>query len=451
VPAASGPPTLITARLHHRFLMRTLLVALVFAAPTVAAPPNVVLIISDDQAWNDYGFMGHPHVRTPNLDRLASQSLVYTRGYDTSSLCCPSLASMITGLYPHQNKIFSNDPPKPAGKRPAELAKDETYRADRRRMVNHITEVPTLPRLLAGRGYVSLQTGKWWQGHYRTGGFTHGMSLGDPDAGGRHGDAGLAIGRKTMQPIYDFVTQAKNDGKPFFVWYAPMLPHQPHDPPERLVTHYKDRAGSPFVAKYWANIERFDETCGQLLDFLDKQGLADDTVVLYLSDNGWVQNPSANGFVRSKQSQYDTGHRTPLMVRWPGHVKPRRDEHPVSAIDLAPTILRLAGESPPASMPGVDLLDAAAVARRPAIFGECFLHDAVEVDEPAAGLRWRWVIADGWKLIVPEKRTVPDGVVELYHLTVDPGEERNLAAADAAKVAELRRILDGWWTPKADH
>src|SRR5207253_2459293 len=78
-------------------------------------PPNIVLIISDDQGWTDYSFMGHPHVRTPHLDRLAAQSLVFRRGYVPSSLCCPSLASVITGLYPHQHKITCNDPPEPQG------------------------------------------------------------------------------------------------------------------------------------------------------------------------------------------------------------------------------------------------------------------------------------------------------------------------------------------------
>ena len=77
--------------------------------------PNVVMIISDDHAWTDYGFMGHKTIQTPNLDRLAQNSLTFRRGYVTSSLCCPSLASMITGMYPHQHKITSNDPPIPAG------------------------------------------------------------------------------------------------------------------------------------------------------------------------------------------------------------------------------------------------------------------------------------------------------------------------------------------------
>ncbi|MFZ4593315.1 MAG: sulfatase-like hydrolase/transferase, partial [Verrucomicrobiaceae bacterium] len=76
-----------------------------------AQKPNIVMIISDDQAWTDYGFMGHPHIATPNLDELSKESLTFTRGYVPSSLCCPSLATMITGLYPHQSKITSNDPP----------------------------------------------------------------------------------------------------------------------------------------------------------------------------------------------------------------------------------------------------------------------------------------------------------------------------------------------------
>ena len=83
-----------------------------------AEPPNVVLIISDDQAWTDYCFMGHPHVRTPHLDRLARESLTFRRGYVPSSLCCPSLASIITGLYPHQHRVTSNDPPLPPGMAP---------------------------------------------------------------------------------------------------------------------------------------------------------------------------------------------------------------------------------------------------------------------------------------------------------------------------------------------
>src|SRR5262249_16757319 len=114
---------------------------------TESAPrPNIVLIVSDDQGVGDYGFMGHPQVRTPNRDRLASQSLLFSRGCSVSSLCCPSLASILSGMYPHQSKITCNDPPKPPGKTPAELVKDAGYQRLRRQMIDHITHVPTLPR-----------------------------------------------------------------------------------------------------------------------------------------------------------------------------------------------------------------------------------------------------------------------------------------------------------------
>ena len=100
-------------------MIRTLalLALLVLPALTQAAdtPPNVVMIISDDHLWSDYGFQGHAHIQTPHLDQLAKESLTFTRGYVPSSLCCPSLASIITGRYPHQHKVTSNDPPSPAG------------------------------------------------------------------------------------------------------------------------------------------------------------------------------------------------------------------------------------------------------------------------------------------------------------------------------------------------
>ena len=143
------------------------------------APPNIVLIISDDQAWTDYSFMSHPHIQTPNIDQLAAESLTFTRGYVPSSLCCPSLASIITGLYPHQHRITSNDPPMPPGMAGREYWQSSEYRKGREVMNRQLEAVPTLPRLLAGANYVSLQTGKWWQGNYRRGGFTHGMTGGE--------------------------------------------------------------------------------------------------------------------------------------------------------------------------------------------------------------------------------------------------------------------------------
>ncbi|MGH9628560.1 MAG: sulfatase family protein, partial [Bryobacteraceae bacterium] len=111
-------------------------------------PPNVVLIISDDHGWRDYGFMGHSVVRTPNLDRLAARSIAYTRGYVPASLCRPSLASIMTGLYPHQHGITGNDPPG-----------DAKSAANRASMVRIFERSKTMAGMLGERGYVSHQSG----------------------------------------------------------------------------------------------------------------------------------------------------------------------------------------------------------------------------------------------------------------------------------------------------
>jgi arylsulfatase A-like enzyme len=413
-----------------------------------ARPPNVVLIISDDQGWGDYSFMGHPHIRTPNLDRLASQSVTFTRGYVAAPLCCPSLASMVTGLHPHQHKITSNDPPY-EGDPKERWTKPWTPErwALREELMSHIDEVPTVPRMLGERGYVSLQTGKWWAGHHRRGGFTHGMTHGDPARGGRHGDAGLAIGRETMQPIYDFIDEAGD--APFFVWYAPMLPHQPHNPPERLLREYEGKTESIHLARYWAMCEWFDETCGQLLDHLDGRKLAENTMVLYVCDNGWIQRPDAAGpDPRSKTSWYEGGIRTPIMVRWPGHMSPGRDEETlVSSTDLAPTILAACGLQPTADMQGLDLLDEDALANRDAVLGASYSHDARDVNDPAKNLWSRWVIEGWWKLILPAPGQPRGEKPELYDLKTDPDENSNLAQEHPEKVRELRALIDNWYDP----
>ncbi len=411
--------------------------------PTAA--PNVVLLIADDMGYRDFGFMGHPQIQTPRLDRLARESLTFRRGYVTSSLCSPSLASILTGRYPHQHKITSNDPPLPRGA-PVEAAQHPAFLAARREMIRHFDGLPALPRILASSGYLSFQAGKWWGGSYTRGGFTHGMTHGDPARGGRHGDLGLAIGRQGMQPVFDFIRIAQQRRAPFFLWYAPMMPHSPHNPPERLFARYRATAPTAEVARYWAMCEWFDETCGQLLDFLDDRKIADNTLVIFLADNGWIQDPSADRYApRSKQSPYDGGLRTPILVRWPARVSPRVCEIPASAIDIAPTVLRAAGVESSTALEGVDLLDQKAVAARSAIFGEIFTHNAVDIDDPASSLRFRWVVSGDWKLIVPDRHNEPAGVVELFDVAHDPDEKRNLAAEHPQRVIELTGRLEKWW------
>ncbi len=411
-------------------------------------PPNVVLILSDDHGWTDYGFMGHPAVQTPRLDRLASQSVLFTRGYVAAPLCCPSLAAILSGLHPHQSRITCNDPNMPAGQPRGKSWLSPEVQSQREAVLEYYKDAPMLPRVLAPLGYASLQTGKWWGGNFSTGGFTQGMTHGDAKRGGRHGDAGLDIGRKTIQPILDFIDAAGD--KPFFLWYAPMLPHDPHTPPDRILAKYRDKTDSIHVAKYWALVEWFDETCGQLLDGLDKKGLARDTIVLYLCDNGWTQKKDGPGFEpRSKRNHYDEGVRTPIMVRWPARAKPRRDEStPVSAVDLVPTVLAACGAKPDPALQGVNLLDEAALAARDAVFSARYTHDAIDIRNPKANLQSRTVVSGWWKLIVPHAAALPEDGIELYDLKADPRETRNAASERTDVVARLRARLDAWWKPK---
>lgn len=423
------------------FLLTT---GLLFAACTFAAkPPNVVLIISDDQSWTDYGFMEHEAIETPNIDRLARQSRLFKHGYVPTSLCCPSLATLITGLYPHQNGITGNEPPIPSGGK-----NTDQYRSQVQECVGFIDTVPTLPRLLAKRGYVSHQSGKWWQGHYSRGGFTHGMTHGDPKRRGRHGDEGLKIGREGLQPIFDFIDDAGD--KPFFVWYAPFLPHNPHNPPKRLLDKYTKKTESIFIARYWAMCEWFDETCGQLLNHLDEKKLARDTLVIYVTDNGWIQRADNGRYApRSKRSPYDGGIRTPIMIRWPGKVQPGERPELANSIDLAPTILKACGLEPTDTMQGIDLLDDTALAKRKSTHGACYLHNAIDIHKPSANLTHRWLINGNWKVILPYKANLTTrdkakgtGETELYNLAKDPFERRNLAKSKASRVKRLTKQLN---------
>jgi uncharacterized sulfatase len=402
-------------------------------ASAADARPNIVLVIGDDHAWTDYGFMGNAEVRTPHIDRLAAEGLTYTRGYVTTALCSPSLATLLTGLHPHQHGITGNDP-----------VKGQPREAWLERFFRH----PMLPKLLADAGYLTMHTGKYWMREPVDAGFTRDMGKTD-----RHGGPALAIGRTTMQPIYDAIDAAGRESKPFFIWYAPFLPHEPHDPPERLLKKYS--AIEPAArAKYYAMIEWLDETVGDLMVNLESRGIDDDTLVVYLNDNGW------NEF--GKLTPYENGVRTPIVLRWPKKAAAKIDrELLASNIDVVPTILAAARVPAPAGLPGVDLLDEKAVAARDTLFLANYTHDMASPEDPGRSLLTRSCIHGGWKLIewgetLPEngrqegkKRKDPDSREELFDLASDPGETRNLAAKQPERVKELAARLEGWWKPSA--
>jgi len=425
-------------------------------------PPNIVFIISDDHAWTDYGFMGHPQIETPHLDALAKQSAVFTRGYVPTALCRPALATLITGKYAHQHKISGNDPAiLPSMRAPAaQGAEPAEYRELRERLIAQIDRQPTLPQLLSTRGYRSHQSGKWWEGNFRRGGFTDGMTRGFPEPGGRHGDDGLKIGREGMEPVLDFIDRCVADNQPFFTWYAPFLPHSPHNPPPRLLAKYKAKGiESEHVARYYAMVEWFDETCGQLTEHLDAKGIREKTLIVYIGDNGWIQDPGSSGFAaRSKQSANEGGTRQPTMFCWPSVIKPGdRQQQLCSSVDIVPTALAAAGIDIPQELPGYNLLPAlksGEPAPREQVFGESFAHDIADIDQPEASLLYRWVIDGKWKLLLTydgkvgryaKHHPLTEKGPQLFDLLADPHEDQNLASAEPEVLARLAERLQAWW------
>ncbi|MDG1890378.1 MAG: sulfatase [Verrucomicrobiota bacterium] len=444
------------------FFRRVLFLQIAFFSLPIAytygvEPPNVVLIISDDQAWTDYGFMGHPVIQTPHLDQLSRQSVLFRRGYVPTALCRPSLMTLATGHFAHRHGVTGNDPsPKYANKN------SKLYQQRRSELIRYLDQFETLPSLLGESGYLSHQSGKWWEGNHSHGGFTHGMTRGFPQEGGRHGDDGLAIGREGIGPIRDFVKGAVKQEKPFFLWYAPFLPHTPHNPPKRLFEKYRNQVDSEHVARYYAMCEWFDETCGQVLGLIDDQGIRENTLVVYVTDNGWIQHPERRGYApRSKQTPYEGGIRTPVMFRWPENLTPEDRPELVSSIDLFPTILGAVGGRVPKGLPGLNLMSSlreGSPIQRSLIRGEGFAHDIADIENPQASLLYRWAIAGKWKLLLTydgevnryqtthprlEKRP------QLFDLMSDPSEEENLAGRHPEVVRRLAHHLTSWYpTPE---
>ncbi len=452
------------------------------ALPADPQSPNIVMIISDDQTYSDFGFMGNSRVRTPNLDALARQSARYTHGYVPSSVCRPSLVTLLTGLYPHQHGVHFNHPPPGFSKLTTspEIDKQEFDRL-REKAVSLVRAVPTLPRLLSENGYRCLQTGKYWEGHWRNAGFTEGMTTAQP-SGGKHGDKqlaggdwvahgngdhGLAIGRETMQPIEDFLDDVGDS--PFFVWYAPFLPHAPHDSPRKYYDLFESATDvAPHEVPYFAAIAQFDDTVGSLVSSMEKRGLAGNTIFVFVVDNGW--QPDADRYVssrnewdhtkKSKRAPFDAGLRTPILLRWDGHTKSSTWESPVSSVDLMPTLLAAAGiDSTNIALPGENLWPSATglskLSPDRAVFGEIYPGDASDLGNPARDLAYRWLRQGRYKLIIPHSA---DGKPPwnryltkpaLYDVVADPDETRNLIGQPnmAQTANHLNAQLDRWWSP----
>ncbi len=419
--------------------------------------PNIVLLISDDQDYEHLGFMGNSFVHTPNLDRLARAGTVFTTAHLPMSRCHPTLASFLSGRWPHQSGIYYN-----YGKK--KLAPDNS-----------------LPNLLRQAGYATYVEGKYWEGNPREMGFTHGKGK----------TAGTFV-RKTQESLFAFI-DAHAGKQPMFIWWAPKLPHTPHNPPQRYralydakqmpippymrgrVDHipmrpdlprrqrrgFRDLEMTSYAMDAW-----LDDGVGQLIDKMRSAGEHERTLYVFVIDNGWC-----NGLV-SKGSPFEKGVRTPIFFSWPKKIAAgRRFDDLVSTLDLYPTILDYAGVEVPTTAAGRSLrprIEGRPAESREYLFGAIYPAFATRDDQrPERDVyalycrtrRWKYILyvqdvtADRNRNyfriqhILTEFPTRQAGDEDLYDLQRDPYELKDLADQpdQRRRMDELRRRVLAWW------
>lgn len=434
-----------------------LAVALLSAALTeclLASPkpqPNLIVIMTDDQGYADVGFNGISDIPTPNIDRIAQGGAVFTDAYVTFTVCGPSRAGFITGRYPQRFGFERNPAYKPG---------DATIGVPR-------TE-KTIAEVLRPAGYKSGIIGKWHLGAHET---LHPLARGFDEfyghLGGGHryfpedltiknsreakheGDSYMTWILRGREPVrtekyltdefsreaVEFVQRHKNG--PFFLLLAYNAPHSPMQAPAEEIARF---AHVPDEKRriYSAMVSVVDRGVGELLDELDRLGIAENTLVFFLTDNGGPtgDNGSRNTPLRGRKSEpFEGGFRVPMAARWPGVIPAgTKFTEPVSALDIMATIAAANGipEDPARPLDGVDLL--------PFLRGEktCAPHERIYLrmfDRGAFALR------DGdYKLIQP-KRGEPQ---VLFNVEEDIGEQRDLAAASAERVATMQKTYGEW-------
>ncbi len=433
--------------------------------------PNVIFILTDDQGWNDAHFAGHPYVKTPNLDRFASQSTWLRQFYVAATVCSPSRCAFMTSHSPARHFVhghFSDHGQNAARSMPDWLD----------------PQVTTLPRLLKGSGYATAHFGKWHLGNGAGApapeayGFdvsktvnSNGPQLGDEKEPYFRAKSTALIVDETIK----FIRERKD--QPFYANVWTLLPHAPLKPtPEQLAVYEKlapsanDPAFGPWMQKYLANardlqsqmqvfcasLTDLDTQLGRLFAALDEMKLANDTIIFYSSDNGAedyrIGNASNAGVGNTgplrarKRSMYEGGIRTFGLVRWPGHVAAgQRDETSVTGgVDFLPTICKLTGVNLPASVQpdGEDVSD-------------IWLGKSRPRTKP---LHWEWlfrVAGDGADGFMPPMLAVRDGDwklfvnhngsgAQLFNIPKDAGEEHDVAAKHADLVQSLTTKAIAW-------
>ena len=301
--------------------------------------PNFIVFIADDAAWNDCGPYGNSTIKTPNINKLAEEGVVFDNAFLTTSSCSPSRCSILTGRYPHSTGAPELHMPLPA---------------------NQILFAGELQKA----GYYTALAGKY--------------HIGDPRSEFDSIYGGAVSGCENWVRA----VQNRPKEKPFFLWLAAKDPHrnyksnaisEPHKPEEVIVPSFLPGADSTRkdLALYYDEISRLDSYLGKVMDELKKQNIDKNTLVIYMTDNG-------RPFPRCKTRMYDSGIKTPFIVRWPGKIEKGRTDALISAIDIAPTFCELAGATNTESFQGISfvpILNNYSAETRKYIVGEHNWHD----------------------------------------------------------------------------
>jgi uncharacterized sulfatase len=387
-------------------------------------PPNLVLIVGDDHGWPYAGFMGNDIVQTPNLDALAAEGTVFTHVFASASVCRPTLRTLLSGL-----------------DRPAWEAQHERTNTTFGPALPPRFEVrrfQTLPRQLARRGYISFQAGKYWEGSSPRAGFSAGTatSIGR----GFFEIVGDDFARPSLEPLTNFLDTVGE--APFFLWLAPKIPHTPLDPAPELQAPYRALGLVEPAVLYYANVTRLDQVVEAMRDELRARGLDRNTLIVYVSDNGWEQAPDESHFLgsvlggpRGKASIYELGYRAPTIFHWPGRVPGGRREAALATFeDLNATLLDYAGVALPPDHEGASLRRHIETGRgrgRDVVFGSTdFLRVREDEFVPGRGpgglVRFEsaaYIRTREWRYVSYLDR----GEHELYRIASDPFEDFNVA------------------------
>ncbi|MBD3675504.1 MAG: sulfatase [Planctomycetaceae bacterium] len=451
-----------------RFLASLLFVISCFSLSLSAAErPNIVFFFIDDLGWADvnytYDFLklkDRKFYETPAIDKLASESLIFTDAYANAPNCAPSRACLMSGQYTPRHGIFTVGDPKRGNHKFRKLdpIPNETVLAD-----NFIT----IAEALKTNGYTSASMGKWHLGaDPTTQGFdvnVAGKEWGSPSGGGYHSplrypnlqikEKGIYLTDALTERAVEFIES--NQDKPFFLYLTHYAVHTPIQAKDELTKHFKDKKPTSHQnnAKYAAMLKSVDESVDSVLKTLDRLNLDEKTIVVFFSDNGGHMGATSNYPLRgAKGMLYEGGIREPLLVKWPGVTQAGAlCDEPIIGIDLYPTFLEVTGTAPPAgyTLDGVSLAlllkNPAASLDREAIFwhfpaylqGRGDPHGGPFRTTPAGAIRM-----GDWKLI----EWFETGRLELYNLKNDLSETQNLAETHSQDLKRLHDAMKQWRT-----